>query len=40
MLPDIRQNDDLFEVPLFDIQKDGIDNFLDELLGFHQNFED
>jgi len=40
MLPDIRQNDYLFKVPLFDIQKDDIDNFLDELLGFHQNFED
>ena len=40
MLPEIRQNEHLFSVPVFDIDKNDIDCFLEELIGFHQNFSD
>jgi hemerythrin-like domain-containing protein len=39
-LPEIRQNEHLFSVPVFDIDKNDIDCFLEELIGFHQNFSD
>jgi len=38
MLPEIRQNDFLFSVPKFDIDKNDVDGFLNELVGFHENF--
>jgi len=40
MLPKIRQNDHLYKIPQFDINKSDVDNFLDELTGFHENFQD
>ena len=40
MLPEIRQNDFLFSVPKFDINKNDVDGFLNELVGFHENFSD
>ena len=38
MLPESRQEDFLFKVPAFDINKDDIEKFSDELKGFHANF--
>ncbi len=40
MLPEIRQDEFQFSVPKFDIDKNDVDDFLDELVGFHQNFAD
>ena len=40
MLPTIRQLDYQYKVPRFDLNKSDIDNFLDELTGFHENFQD
>ena len=40
MLPKIRQNEYLFSIPLFDINKNDVNDFLDELAGFHENFAD
>lgn len=40
MLPEIRQNEFLFSVPKFDIDKNDVDGFLNELVGFHENFSD
>ncbi len=40
MLPACRQNEYLYSIPLFDIDKNDIDNFADELIGFHSNFSD
>ena len=40
MLPGNRQNEYEFLVPIFDLNKKDIENFLDELAGFHLNFED
>ncbi len=40
MLPDIRHNEFQFSIPVFDIQKSDIDDFLKELKGFHDNFHE
>ena len=40
MLPESRQEDFLFEVPAFDIDKNDIEEFSNELQGFHDNFSD
>lgn len=40
MLPECRQNEYLYPIPLFDIDKNDIEDFADELIGFHSNFSD
>lgn len=40
MLPEHRQSEYHYPVPIFDLKKKDVDAFLDELLGFHSNFED
>ena len=40
MLPDIRQSDYLYPVPKFDLNQDDVDDFTNELKGFHEQFED
>jgi len=39
-LPQIRSDEHLFSVPKFDINKEDIEGFDNELKGFHQNFRD
>jgi SRSO17 transposase len=40
MLPQSRANEYLFSVPKFDIKKEDVKNFLNELKGFHEIFSD
>jgi SRSO17 transposase len=40
MLPTIRCDEYLYPVPKFDIKKNDIENFLNELKGFHEQFAD
>ena len=40
MLPEIRQTDYLYEVPKFELNRDDILGFAEELKGFHENFVD
>jgi SRSO17 transposase len=40
MLPEIRQTDYLYEVPKFELDRDDILGFSEELKGFHANFVD
>ncbi|MFH1479909.1 MAG: IS701 family transposase [Pseudomonadota bacterium] len=40
MLPQIRSDEHLFAVPKFDIKKEDIKDFSNELKGFHENFRD
>ena len=40
MLPEIRHDEYLFSVPKFDINKEDIEDFNNELKGFHDNFRD
>ena len=40
MLPEIRQNEFQFSIPVFDIEKNDIEDFLKELKWFHENFYD
>jgi SRSO17 transposase len=40
MLPEIRQTDYLYEVPKFELDRDDILGFAEELKGFHENFVD
>jgi SRSO17 transposase len=40
MLPQIRHDEYLFSVPKFDINKEDIEDFHNELKGFHENFRD
>lgn len=40
MLPAFRKDDYLFSVPKFDISKDDVKNFMNELRGFHEQFSD
>jgi len=40
MLPEIRQNDYLYEVPKFELDRKDILGFAEELKGFHENFVD
>ena len=40
MLPQIRNGDHLFSIPKFDIEKEDIEDFHNELKGFHEAFSD
>ncbi|MBF0235600.1 MAG: IS701 family transposase [Desulfamplus sp.] len=40
MLPAIRQNEYLYKIPRFDLNRSDIENFADELTEFHKNFQD
>jgi SRSO17 transposase len=40
MLPEIRQNDYLYEVPKFELDRNDVLDFAKELKGFHENFAD
>jgi SRSO17 transposase len=40
MLPKIRNDEYLFSVPKFDIKKEDVEDFHNELKGFHENFRD
>jgi len=40
MLPEIRQTDYLYEVPKFELDRDDVLDFAEELKGFHENFVD
>jgi len=40
MLPQIRSDEHLFAVPKFNIKKEDIEDFSNELKGFHENFRD
>jgi SRSO17 transposase len=40
MLPEIRQSDYLYEVPKFNLDRSEVDNFMHELKGFHDQFND
>ena len=40
MLPEIRQTDYLYEVPKFELNRNDILGFAEELKGFHENFVD
>ncbi len=40
MLPEGRFQDEHYEIPKFDIEAREIDNFMDELKGFHEEFRD
>ena len=40
MLPKIRSDEHLFAVPTFDVNKEDIKDFDNELRGFHANFSD
>src|SRR6056297_3328114 len=40
MLPDIRQSDFEYSVPEFNLGQNEIDNFINELKGFHEQFAD
>ena len=40
MLPECRTNTDLFSIPKFSIETKDVESFIDELKGFHTEFED
>lgn len=40
MLPDVRQSDYLYSVPKFDLSQDEVEGFINELKGFHEQFDD
>jgi SRSO17 transposase len=40
MLPTIRSDDYLYEIPKFDLDKDDVKDFMNELSGFHEQFAD
>ena len=40
MLPECRQQDYLFPVPKFDVTKNDVDSFMDQLRCFHGEFSD
>ena len=40
MLPDIRSDEHLYAVPKFDLGKDDVKDFMNELKGFHEQFAD
>ena len=40
MLPEIRQTDYLYEVPKFELDRNDVLDFAEELKGFHENFAD
>ena len=38
MLPEVRQSDYLYPVPKFDLKRNDVDDFTNELKGFHEQF--
>jgi len=40
MLPDCRTNNETFSIPKFTVEKKEVDDFMDELKGFHEEFSD
>ncbi len=40
MLPNIRSNEHLYSIPKFELDKGDIDDFANELKGFHEQFAD
>ena len=40
MLPECRQNEYLFSVPKFDVTKDDVGSFINQLECFHDEFKD
>ena len=40
MLPECRQDESLYPIPIFDIDKNDFADFFEELIGFHSNFSD
>ncbi|MGB5620530.1 MAG: transposase, partial [Desulfobacterales bacterium] len=40
MLPTIRNDEHLYEIPKFDLDKDDVKDFMNELSGFHEQFAD
>ena len=40
MLPECRIQDDPYQIPKFDLERDDIENFIEEFQGFHAQFQD
>ena len=40
MLPEIRNRDTIFSIPKFSLGKEEVEGFIDELQGFHEEFQD
>ena len=40
MLPECRINDAAFSIPKFTVEKEEVEDFIDELKGFHEQFSD
>jgi SRSO17 transposase len=40
MLPEIRNQDNIFSIPKFNIEKKDVESFIEELKGFHDEFKD
>jgi SRSO17 transposase len=40
MLPECRIQDDAYQIPKFDLERDDIENFAEEFKGFHEQFQD
>ncbi len=40
MLPECRNNDATFSIPKFTVEKGEVEDFIDELKGFHAQFYD
>ena len=40
MLPEIRNRDTIFSIPKFSLEKEEVEGFIDELQGFHEEFQD
>ena len=40
MLPECRKQDDPYQIPKFDLERDDIENFAEEFRGFHEQFQD
>lgn len=40
MLPECRKNDAIFSIPQFTVEKEDVEDFIDELKGFHNEFRD
>jgi SRSO17 transposase len=40
MLPECRIHDDPYQIPKFDLERDDIENFIEEFQGFHEQFQD
>jgi SRSO17 transposase len=40
MLPECRKQDDPYQIPKFDLEREDIENFIEEFQGFHAQFQD